>query len=91
MGEIRFRGGKYKTALDPLQDSMSCPGTLGNPWVHLRLGQARFEVGELERAADELARAYMGGGRDVFEGQDPKYFALVEKVLRPPAGMERLP
>ena len=91
MGEIRFRGGKYQTAIDPLQDSMSCPGTLGNPWVHLRLGQARFEVGEMERAADELARAYMGGAREVFEGHDPKYFALVQKVLRPPAGMDRLP
>jgi hypothetical protein len=91
MGETQFRGGRYEKAIGPLQDSMICPGTLGNPWVHLRLGQARFEVGETDGAVDELARAYMGGGRAVFEGEDPKYFALVEKVLRPPAGMNRLP
>jgi hypothetical protein len=91
MGESQFRGGRYAEAVGPLQDSMICPGTLGNPWVHLRLGQARFEIGEMDRAADELARAYMGGGREVFEGQDAKYFALVEKVLRPPPGMDRLP
>ena len=91
MGESQFRGGRYDKAIGPLQDSMACPGTLGDPWVHLRLGQARFEAGETNRAADELAWAYMGGGRDVFEGQDPKYFALVEKVLRPPAGTDRLP
>jgi hypothetical protein len=70
---------------------MYCPGTIGNPWVHLRLGQVRFELGQLELATDELARAYMGGGRDVFEGQDPKYFELVERVLEPPPGMDRLP
>jgi tetratricopeptide (TPR) repeat protein len=91
MGETQFRGGHYEKAVGPFQDSIICPGTLGNPWVHLRLGQVRFELGAIDRAADELARAYMGGGRDAFEGQDPKYFALVEKVLRPPTGMDRLP
>jgi hypothetical protein len=30
-------------------------------------------------------------GRDAFAGQDPKYFALVERVLQPPPGMDRLP
>jgi hypothetical protein len=29
--------------------------------------------------------------RAIFEGLDPKYFALVEKVLQPPIGMDRLP
>lgn len=91
MGETQFRGARYERAAGPLQDSIICPGTLGNPWVHLRLGQVRFELGEMDRAADELARAYMGGGREVFEDQDPKYFALVEKVLPPPPGMDRLP
>jgi tetratricopeptide (TPR) repeat protein len=91
MGECSFRRQRWKGAAAALQDSMICPGTLGNPWVHLRLGQARLELGEKDRAADELARAYMGGGREVFEGQDPKYFALVETVLKPPKGMDRLP
>lgn len=91
MGETQFRGARYEKAAGAFQDSMICPGTLGNPWVHLRLGQVRFELGEMDRAADELARAYMGGGRGVFEGQDPKFFALTERVLRPPAGMDRLP
>jgi hypothetical protein len=91
MGECSFRSASWESALAPLQDSIICPGTLGNPWVHLRLGQVRCELGDKPRAADELARAYMGGGREVFEGQDPKYFALVESVLRPPPGMDRLP
>ena len=77
-----MRQGNFKLAAPPLQDSMICPGTLGNPWVHLRLGQARYELGEMDRAADELTRAYMGGDRDIFEGHDPKYFALLQRVLK---------
>lgn len=91
MGEWCVRAGKYKAAEDPLQDAMICPGALGNPWVHLRLGQVRFELGNKESAANELARAYMGGGREVFDEQDPKYFAYVETVLKPPPGMDCLP
>jgi hypothetical protein len=91
MGECSFRRRSWKSAVAPLQDAIFCPGGLGNPWLHLRLGQVRLELGEVPRAADELARAYMGGGREVFEDEDPKYFALVESVLEPPPGMDRLP
>ena len=91
MGECGFRAGDFPRALETLTDAMYAPGTIGNPWVHLRLGQCFIQVGEAERAADELARAYMGGGREIFKDQDPEYFAVVEKVLRPPPGMDRLP
>jgi hypothetical protein len=91
LGENAVRAGSFEAAQQPLLDAMWCPGTIGNPWVHLRLGQVRFELGEMERAGDELARAYMGGGRAVFEGQHSKYFALVETLLEPPPGMDRLP
>ena len=91
LGENAIRAGSFQAAEGPLTDAMWCPGTIGNPWVHLRCGQMRFELGQIDRAGDELARAYMGGGREVFEGQDPKYFALVEQLLQPPPGMDRLP
>ena len=91
LGENSIRAGNFPAAKAPLADAMWCPGCLGNPWAHLRLGQVRYELNEKDRAADELARAYMGGGREIFEGQDPKYFALVEEVLDPPPGMDRLP
>jgi hypothetical protein len=91
LGENAVRAGSFQAAEGPLTDAMWCPGTIGNPWVHLRFGQVRYESGRMDRAGDELARAYMGGGREVFEGQDPKYFALVEQLLLPPPGMDRLP
>jgi hypothetical protein len=91
LGENAIRAGSFETAEGPFVDAMWCPGTIGNPWVHLRCGQMRFELGQMDRAADELTRAYMGGGREIFEGLDPKYFALLEEVLEPPPGMDRLP
>ena len=91
MGENAFRSGSFEAAKNPLEDAMYCPGTLGNPWVHMRLGQVHFELANTERATDNLARAYMGGGRDVFQNQDPKYFDLVASVLKPPPGMSELP
>lgn len=65
--------------------AMQCPAAIGNPFLHLRLGQCQFELGNLDRAADELARAYMGAGADIFEGAD-KYFAFLKTRLQPPPG-----
>lgn len=91
LGENAIRAGNFEAAETPLADAFWCPGLIGNPWAHLRRGQVAFERDQLHRAADELARAYMGAGRGIFEGHDPKYFALVEEVLQPPPGMDRLP
>ena len=66
--------------------AMWCPGALGNPFLHLRLGQCQFELGGLDRAADELDRAYMGAGTDIFDDEDDKYFAYVKTRLDPPPG-----
>ena len=90
MGTVAIATGDFAEAMAPLVDAMHCPGTMGNPWVHLLLGRARLETGD-PRATDELARAYMGGGREIFAGLDAKYFAAVERALRPPPGHDRLP
>jgi len=80
MGTTAIRAGAFKDALEPLRDAMQCPGTVGNPWVHLLFGQVRFELGD-PQAAEDLGRAYAGGGREIFEGLHPKYFALVQEWL----------
>ena len=60
---------------------MHCPDAIGNPFLHLRLGQCQFELGNLDRAADELARAFLIEGKQVFEDSDPKYLDFVESKL----------
>jgi len=67
---------------------MHCPDAIGNPFLHLRLGQCCFEKRALDRAADELTRAYMGAGRKIFESDDPKYFEFLKTRIKPPASGE---
>ncbi|WP_349513254.1 hypothetical protein [Erythrobacter sp. NFXS35] len=77
IGDIDFLKGNHAVARQTLEFAMLCPGGLGNPFIHLRLGQTLLELGEKDRAADELMRAYMGAGEGIFAEQDPKYRAFL--------------
>jgi hypothetical protein len=59
---------------------MRCPEAIGNPFIHLRLGQTQFELGNKDRAADELMRAYMGAGAEIFAEEAPKYLEFLGTV-----------
>lgn len=74
IGDANFLSADFEAGRDNLSNAMHHPNALGNPFLHLRLGQCQFELGALDRAADELTRAYMGAGRSVFAHDDPKYF-----------------
>ena len=90
IGDSFFLEKDYAHARDAFLDAVRCPGGLGNVFIHLRLGQCHYELGDERRAADNLTRAYMGGGREAFDQEDPKYFELLEQLLKPPAGQDRL-
>jgi len=81
IGDAHFAAGNHEQARQALSDAMHCPDGLGNPFIHLRLGQVQFELGNLPRANDELARAFMGGGEEIFADEDPKYFEHLKTVL----------
>lgn len=86
IGDTLFQSARYSEAIQPLLDAVKCAGGIGNPFVHLRLGQTQLELGHEVLAADELARAYMGAGGEIFEEEPAKYFAFVKSRLKPPAG-----
>ena len=77
LADAFFFTANWQQARRALSYAMHCPGALGNPFLHLRFGQVLFELGELDKAADELIRAYMGGGKKSFEKDDPKYLAFL--------------
>jgi hypothetical protein len=56
---------------------MTCPGAIGNPFLHLRRGQILLDQGENDAAADELMRAYMAEGADIFADEDPRYLSFL--------------
>ena len=80
IGDAHFLHGNYASALTALQHAMRCPDAIGNPFIHLRLGQTQFELGNKDRAADELMRAYMGAGAEIFAEEAPKYLEFLGTV-----------
>ena len=83
IGDANFLCGDFKAGCDNLSQAMHCPNGIGNAFLHLRLGQCRYEVGNMERAADELTRAFMGEGEEIFSGENPKYLAFLKTRIRP--------
>jgi tetratricopeptide (TPR) repeat protein len=86
IGDANFLGRDFTAGRDNLANAMHCPDAIGNPFLHLRLGQCRYELGEHDRAADELTRALMVAGEEIFAAEDPKYFAFLKTRLKPPPG-----
>jgi tetratricopeptide (TPR) repeat protein len=86
IGDANFLSGDFEAGRDNLSNAMHCPDGIGNPFLHLRLGQCQFELGNLDRAADELTRAMMGAGEEILQDDDPKYWEFLKTKLRPPPG-----
>lgn len=89
MGDTYFSSGDFEAGRDILTQAMDCPNGLGNPFLHLRLGQCQYELGNTDRASDELIRAYMGAGKEIFDHDHRRYFEfLTTQVKAPPGGWQ---
>ena len=64
---------KAKAAFD---DVLLCPDGAGNPFVRLRRGQSSHQLGNHNDAIVDLTCAYLNGGENVFDGEDPMYIQL---------------
>ena len=82
IGEACYFQGNYAAATQVLFDALNGPGAQENPFVHYMLGKALWQQGEAEdRAIDELLRAYMLDGVDIFdsdEGEGPEMLQLLQ-------------
>lgn len=81
IGDTRFKQRDFGKAFKCFVNATHCPDGIGNPYVHLRLGQCAFESDDFDTASDELARAYMSEGEDIFLEDDEKYLLFIRKVL----------
>lgn len=90
IGDAHFFRRDFASVIAALSNALVCPDGLGNPFIHLRLGEAAFELGDLDRAKDELTRAYMGAGKEIFSEEDPKYLAYLNTILEPIPGETEL-
>ena len=94
-----FQLGQYDNGLEPCMVAYNLFKDVGfiagNPFFHLRVGQFFYETGSPEerndrsgQAVDNLARALICGGIEIFQGEDPKYIEPVLAALRPPEGFK---
>lgn len=77
IGDTCFLAGDGEASAETFGLALQCPGGIGNPFIHLRLGQLAFDADQLDAAADELMRAYMGAGAEIFEDEEPKYLEFL--------------
>ncbi len=59
---------------------------VGNPLFHLLVGLSYHGLNEnSDGETDNLARALICGGPEIFSGEDPSHLKRMMKILRPPA------
>jgi tetratricopeptide (TPR) repeat protein len=83
IGDALFAQEQYAAARDRFLDALNCPGGPANPFVHLRLGECCYELGETARAKDHLMRAYMLEGREIFASEPRKYYEAIRPDVSP--------
>lgn len=79
IGDAYFLNRNYEQAFAAMNQALMAPGGIGNPFIHLRLGQSAYELEDFDLAKDELMRAYMGAGEEIFWHDHPKYLEFLAK------------
>jgi len=79
IGDAHFKMGNHEKSFKCFFNAVRCPTGSGNPYIHLRLGQNYYEQENLEKAVEELTKAYTGGGTEIFTEDDPKYLEFLKK------------
>ncbi len=79
IGYTKFLQGHYLAGRDDLARALTFPGGVDNAFLHLRLGQCHFELGDLGLAAVHLGFAHAIEDEAVFADEDPKYRALLDE------------
>jgi len=73
IGDAYRQGGELEHAKDMLLSALNCPDGHVNAFALLRLGQTLVDLGETERGAEHLLRAYMLEGHEIFEEDGEAY------------------
>lgn len=82
MADSYFNLGNYKQASNNYEQALKCPDGLDNGYVWLGLGEAFYELENMNKAKDALISAYMLEGEEIFEEEDGKYFFLIQDLIK---------
>ncbi|WP_165073015.1 tetratricopeptide repeat protein [Paludisphaera rhizosphaerae] len=78
IGYTRFLQGDYSQGRDDLARALSLPGGTENAFLHFRLGQCLYELGDHRRAGEQFRLAFDIEEEAIFVDEDPKYRALLD-------------
>jgi tetratricopeptide (TPR) repeat protein len=82
LGDVCFLKEDYAAAKNYLFDAMNCPDGISNGFVCLRLGETCAELGEMTLAKENLLKAYMIEGKEIFDDEDDKYFEIIKSETK---------
>ena len=80
-GDVYFEQRNFAVAEQTLHEALNFPDGETNPFIWLRLGQSRFELGDLNGAALAFEQALQKGGEELFADEDPKYLVFLKTQL----------
>ena len=78
IGDMQVFTEDYESAAENFFNALNCPDAQENSFLHLRLGQALFELDDKEKALDHLIKAYEIDGEEIFDDEDHKYFEYLK-------------
>ena len=84
IAEVCFSERWIEDAFDNFNFAMQFKDTVGNPFLHLRLGQLNYLVQNKDKMHDELSRALIMAGEAIFKDEDPKLIEMVKSILKEP-------
>ena len=76
IADADFELGRF-TEADAAAGQALIAGGTDNGFVWLRKGQALVELGSLDAGIEALTSAFLLGGHEVFEDEDPRYLQLL--------------
>jgi len=82
IGDLYYLKGELDRANRTFSDVMLCPDATVNEYIRLRRGQIAFDLKDMTMAKIELTCAYMNGGIELFYGENPKYLAFIEPIIK---------
>lgn len=81
IGDSYFSLKQYIPGCEALRSANHCPQTRDNPFIHLRLGQCLYHMGEKTSARTHLHKAFQIGGRNLFQQEKEDYLRSIADLI----------
>lgn len=81
IGDSYYRLKQYTPGCEALRSANHCPEAMDNPFIHLRLGQCLYRIGEKPSARNHLQKAYRLGGLQLFQQEEDCYLDCISDLV----------